>query len=509
VALDPKLSDARVQMAVALAALNRLPEAGQAYQQALLLNPDQPEVLSRFALVLSRLDLPDAALTCHHRAIELRPDNAELHLALASSLMHHRDTPAAIAALRQALALNPTCAEAWQRLGTCLSTTGDFDQAGAAFRQALALDADDIEASRGLAAINQPASPQPSGIPLGDAAAGAEPAEVARLTAILAQSDLPSEQRIAAGFAAAERLDRQDRYDEAFACVATANALARAQDEASGQAFAIGPLRRQVNEAIAHCTPDFFAHTRGWGNPSALPVLVVGMPRSGTTLVEQIAASHAAVVGAGELLDLNQAARLLMLANPGRAVADWDAVAARSHADAYVARLAALGGDAARVVDKMPDNVLVLGIAAALLPRARVILCRRDLRDVCLSCHFQHFAEGQPFSHDLIDCAHRALEVERLMVHWRAVLPVPVLEMRYEALVGDPESEIRRLIDFLGLPWDPACLDFHRTARPILTASGWQVRQPLYATSVGRWRHYARHLGPLLATLAGKTAQKA
>jgi hypothetical protein len=153
------------------------------------------------------------------------------------------------------------------------------------------------------------------------------------------------------------------------------------------------------------------------------------------------------------------------------------------------------------VIDKMPDNVLWLGVIASLFPNARIVICRRDLRDVCLSCYFQNFVAGLPWSNDLADCAIRAVETERLIQHWLAVLPVPVLELQYEAMVADPEGQSRRLIDFLGLPWDPACLAFHKTERQVLTASLWQVRQPLYTSSVGRWRHYRRHLGPLLKRL--------
>ena len=486
-ALDARLVDAPVQMAAALAALGRPVEAGNAYQVALRLDPDQPAVLARFGQVLSVLGHDEAALTCHRRALALQPDDPQLQLALARSLMHRFDTAAAIAPLRRATELAPDLVEAWQRLGTCLSASGAFVAAGDAYRRALTLDPVNAESLRGLAAIDQPAG---------------DPADLDRLRALLAREDVPAEQRIAAGFAAGERLDRLDRYDEAFPCFAIANALVRARRQAEGAGFDAAQLHQQVDDLIAHCSAAFLANATSWGTASELPVLVVGMPRSGTTLVEQILASHAAVAGAGELPDLNLAARAMMLENPRRRLAAWDPASARRHAAAYLEKLAALGGRVSRVVDKMPDNVFVLGIAAAMLPDARFILCRRDLRDVCLSCFFQHFVEGNEFSNDLADCGRRAVEVDRLMTHWERVLAGPrVMTVRYEALVADVETEARRLSAFLGLPWDPACLQFHRTARPVLTASSWQVRQQVYGTSVGRWRHYARNLGPLLETL--------
>lgn len=492
-ALDSALFDAPVQMAVALSALERPVEAATAYQQALRIDPDQPAVLARFGQVLSILGHNEAALTCHRRALALRPDDATLHLALARSLMHQMDTAGAIVPLRQATRLAPDNAEAWRQLGTCLSSVGAFADAGDALRRAMALAPDDPEVLRSLAFIDQPAN---------------DPRELDRLHAMLRRTDLPAKQRIAAGFAAGERLDRLDRYDEAFPCFAVANALVREQRIAAGVRFDAMAVRRLVDETIEHCTSAFLDAAAAWGTASELPVLVVGMQRSGTTLVEQILASHPAVVGAGELLDLQVAARQTMHANPGRALAQWDAASARQHGATYLAHLATLGGGAARVVDKMPDNVFVLGIAAALLPGMRIILCQRDPRDVCLSCYFQNFVEGHAFANDLADCAHQALEVGRLIAHWQATLPARMtLTVRYEAIVADLEAEARRMVDFLGLPWDPACLAFHRTERQVLTASSWQVRQPIYRSSVGRWRHYQRHLGAMLQILdaAGAT----
>jgi hypothetical protein len=150
----------------------------------------------------------------------------------------------------------------------------------------------------------------------------------------------------------------------------------------------------------------------------------------------------------------------------------------------------------------MPDNIFFLWLIAALFPSARIIRCRRDLRDVCLSCYFHHFTEGHLYTYDLADCGARASAIDRLATHSLRVLPLEILAIDYEKLVWDLEDESRRLIEFLGLEWEPACLDFHRTERPVLTASAWQVRQPVYRRSVGRWRWYERHLGPLLDLFA-------
>jgi hypothetical protein len=235
-------------------------------------------------------------------------------------------------------------------------------------------------------------------------------------------------------------------------------------------------------------------------------VFIVGMPRSGTTLTEQIVASHPRAFGAGERRDIGHIGSALERETGSPDPAAWPPAALRHQAELQLDRLRALAGNAERVTDKMPDNILWLGMIAVLFPRARIVLCRRDLRDVCLSCHFQSFNHGLAWSNDVEDCAFRATQVERLVRHWRLVLPMPMLELSYEALVDDLEGESRRLIDFIGLEWDPACLAFHTTERPVLTASLWQVRQPLYASSVGRWQNYRQHLGPLIAALGDEVA---
>jgi hypothetical protein len=298
-------------------------------------------------------------------------------------------------------------------------------------------------------------------------------------------------------------LDRAGAYDAAFAAFDAANRLIRAQWQESGQAFNPAAMRRYVDWAIESFSPELFAATRDWGDPSELPVFIVGMPRSGTSLTEQIAASHPQVFGAGERKDISDVVRDLNGGERHLPPLSWSREAVRGAALAQIERLRERGGDAVRVIDKMPDNARLLGQIAMLLPRARIIVCRRDPRDVCLSCHFQQFADGLSWSTDQTELAERTRQIDRLLAHWLCVVPNPILEVHYEALVGNLEAESRRLIDFLGLEWDPACLAFHETERPVMTASVWQVRQPLYSSSVGRWRNYRRHLGPLLQGLRG------
>jgi len=223
-------------------------------------------------------------------------------------------------------------------------------------------------------------------------------------------------------------------------------------------------------------------------------VFIVGMPRSGTSLVEQIASSHPEVFGAGELRDIGNIAVALSATrgHPGPI---------KAAGGKQLERLRLLGGAAKRVSDKMPSNVERLGLIATLFPTARIIFCRRDARDTCLSCFFQEFIAGNLFSLDLGNCGVHHVQTDRLIEHWLKVLPLRMLVVQYEELVGNLEVQSRRIIDFLDLEWDAKCLDFYRTERTVQTISSWQVRQPIYRQSVGRWRKYQRHLGPLFEAL--------
>jgi hypothetical protein len=248
--------------------------------------------------------------------------------------------------------------------------------------------------------------------------------------------------------------------------------------------------------------PEMLNRLSGLGDPSELPIFVVGMPRSGTTLVEQILASHPAVHGAGELtLFEGIAASVCGGSYPGstESLTPQHIVAAGYD---YVQRVAALAPEAGRIVDKLPGNFLYAGLIHLALPNARIVHCRRDPVDTCLSCYTKIFDGARNCTYDLRELGRYYRHYERLMDHWRNLLPPDrFFEIGYEAIVADLEGEARRLLDSCGLSWNPACLSFHRTRRPVKTASAAQVRQPLYPSSVGRWHRHARHLEPLLAAL--------
>jgi tetratricopeptide (TPR) repeat protein len=489
VALDPHSLEAHMALATALAMAQQHADAADEWQEALALLPDDPDLRMGLAQALAELERFGEALElCQETDLRV-PGHPRVRFVLA--FVHMRAGNAATAAeiCRQELERHPDWLPLWLMLANAEAMQGRFDAAAEAYRGALAQNPESADALNGLVFIGQSL----------DSAVSQQAART-----VLDDVSRRATDRIASGFALGRDLDRSGAYEEAFAAYAAANALMRAEHGRRGFAFDREKFQGIVDTLIAYTTAPVFQATAGWGDPSDLPVFVVGMPRSGTTLVEQIMASHPQVFGGGERKDILTIALALGEGQALRPAHTWDRGALRLETRAHIQQLRALGGDALRFIDKLPDNVLSLGQIAVLFPNARVVVCRRDLRDVGLSCFFQYFHDDTlSWSDDLADIGFRAAQVERLVAHWRTVLPLRMIEIQYETLVGNLERESRRLIDFLGLDWDPACLAFHETQRTVQTASQWQVRQPLYDSSVGRWRHYRPHLGPLLTALAG------
>ncbi len=486
VALAPASYDAHAYLGLALENLKDYPAAAAAYQAALDLQPHRVTMQVTLGSVLSELGRYEPAIALFRRAVAAAPNEVPPHVGLGLALQRAEDIAASIVTFRQALALAPDRADIWRIQGGNFDAIGQFDQSAFCYNRSLELEPGSAEARHSLAKIGR----------LSNASA-----EISRLTAVLADALTPTWERIAAGFALGTQLDKDGVYGNAFAAFRTANDLAREYHAERGDVFDAGALCRDVDSHIAGFSQAALAVARLGGNASEQPVFIVGMPRSGTTLVEQIAASHSRVHGLGETMDMHGIITRLGKRQPGIHPVHWDKDAIGREAAAHLKRVQGIAGDTDRIIDKLPDNILALAHIAMLFPRARVIICRRDPRDVCLSCYFQQFNDPTPWSLDLFDCGVRAREIARLMAFWVALRPLRILEVHYEQLVGDLEGQSRRIIEFLGLDWDPACLDFHKTERKVMSASQWQVRQPLYASSVGRWRHYRAHLGPLLEGL--------
>ncbi len=488
VRLQPNFALAFINLGRAYRSANRYEEALAAFRHAEQFNPDDADMHANTAVVLAEMGRFDEALAAHARLAALEPDDAITYETRGEIFMLQKDVAAAVDQFRRAAALDPNLDSALNRLGLALQAQGKFDEAAKCFRHILELCPN---ADVGLVYGNL----------FNTGRICAEQKDIERLTAAIDDPNMSAFNRVGAGFALAKMLEEAGRFDEAFARCAQANSLDQQFQTSAGQRYEPEIVRRHIDEMIEFFTPEFFQQRREWGERSDLPVFIVGMPRSGTTLVHQIAASHSQVHGAGELNVFAELVKNRGGTDLKSASLAWGRAAIKREADRHLQYLRSLSGTALRIVDKMPNNIHRLDLIFQLYPAARVIFCRREARDNCLSCYFQRFSAGNLFSCDLAHCGHEFLVTERLTAHWLGVLPMRMLEVQYEDLVADLEGQSRRLIDFLGLPWDPACLDFHRAETTVLTASAWQVRQPIYQSSVGRWHHYERHLGPLLEVL--------
>jgi hypothetical protein len=459
-------------------------------QQALRLCPDLAEAHDQLGLTLTEQGKLDEAVASYQEALRREPHAVATlsHLGLLFELLGQPEEGQRL--FERALALDPDDYQVQTHYGTSLVDQGLLDEAQAHFLKALDVRSDFSPAYFALAR---------------DSKYSFTDADMARVRELLNRDFLPLRDGINLHFALARVLDRARAFDEAFWHCDRGNACKRQLLHLQGNTFQSAAHARFVDHLIATFDGDYFQRVQGFGSTSPLPVFIIGMPRSGTSLVEQILASHPAVYGTGEIRNLKQfvaelPAALGSAADYPECLAGLDLPSSRGLAERYLQGLRSLAKDKQRITDKVPMNFHQLGLMATLWPRATIIHCRRDPRDVCWSCYFQNFREVH-FACDLPKLAAYHQQYERLMAHWKNTLPVRILDVCYEELVDDLERISRDLVVFCGLPWDDACLRFHETRRTVRTSSNLQVRRPVYKSSVGYWKNYEPHLGPLLKAL--------
>lgn len=499
-------------------------QAVSCYRQGLRLDPRRADAVNSLGNTLHLLERTAEAIACYRSACELLPDSPQVHYNLGTALYQAGQMNEAMEQLNQTIALDPRYAEAYAGLGVALQATGDLEGAQAALYRAIDLKPAYPEAQRFLGLVMKD---------LGDIAGAVEKftailrenpndaftryllsrykrytaADEGEISSILSQLSDPTltpDNAVFLHFALGKIFDDCKKHDKAFHHYQLANRLKRSTFETGkiSTGIELGRIRRAF-------TPQLFSRLRAAGNPSRIPVFIVGMPRSGTTLVEQICASHSGVHGAGELKLIRFLKEKLPSLGSGKTpypecLAMADTQAMQCLGEEYLAGLPGnLPKNISRITDKMPTNFIDLGLIHILFPGARIIHCRRDPRDTCLSNYFQYFEEGNECSYDLEDLALYYRKYRELMAFWRVILPAgSILEMDYEELVGNFAAQSRKLIDFLGLNWEESCLDFFKTKRMVHTASDWQVRQPIYTKSLHRWQNYEPYLQPLLQGLA-------
>lgn len=488
--LNPASAVACNNLGEALQEEGALGEAISWYRRALQLDSRAARFHSNLAAALAEQERYDGALASCEAALKLDPNDAKAHLCIGWVLHERAQFSQAAEEMRQAIRLRPGFVAAHCALGSMLEELGDFKAAEASFREALRLVPDHAGALGQLATLLRNRLPQ---------------AEQELMQRLLAESDVLPGKAATLHFGLAQVLDAEGKYAQAAAHLEKGNALRKAGRERQGMSYDPKEHTQLVDGLIAAFSPEFFGRTRAFGLESERLVFIVGLPRSSTTLTEQILASHAQVFGAGELSLLREDFEALpeVLASqaaPVACVGQLTRDSAQKLSRRHLNQLLTLNASAPRVADKMPDNYLYLGLAAVLFPRARFIHCRRDLRDVAVSCWMTNFGQIR-WANDFEHIATRFHEYKRIMAYWRKVLPVPMMEVDYEETVADLEGVARKLVSWVGLEWDPACLTFHQISRPVGTASLAQVRQPINTRSVQRWKHYEKELAPLFERL--------
>jgi len=463
----------------ALRELGRLDAAAQSYRRALEIEPDSAEAHCNLGTVLLDLGAWEAATESYRRALEIKPDYARAYNHLGNALRLLNRTHEAEAAYRRGLELDPGTCETLASLADLQADRGSFAEAEALYRRVIEINPDFPRAWAGIAGLRK--------MTAGDADWFAQTERIA------AQGLMPREE-VQLRYALGKYCDDVREFDQAFHHYRRANELTKTYRPAHER----GQLTHKFDSLMEFFDRDWLREA-GNGTDSERPVFIVGMPRSGTSLAEQILASHPAVFGAGELPFWNagsqQVGAAALRGEPAHA-------ASTALAAGYLQLLEERSPKALRVTDKMPGNFAYLGLIHGALPNARFIHMRRHPADTCLSIYFQNFHLVHTYTNDLGDLAHYYGEYLRIMQHWRALLPPDaILEVPYEALIEDPEAWSRKMVEFIGLPWDAACLDFHRTERNVSTFSRWQVRQKISKASVERWRHYAQYVGPLMPLL--------
>jgi tetratricopeptide (TPR) repeat protein len=485
--LLPGTAEVHCNLGTAFTIQNRLDEAEASYRRALEINPNFVNALSNLGYILVKLGRFEEAEAICQRALEINPSSNDSHVNLGVALYKQNRIDEAEASYLRALKIKPDVANTHSNLGNILAQQGRLEEAEASYQRALKIKPDFVEVRFSLAQIKKGAADDES---------------MAALIAIeKAANDaipLSNEKAMLLNFALGKCYDDICDYEKAFPHFLEGCKLKRVtfdyDPDQTTRYFA--SIMRVFNQTTME-------RLHGAGDSSYRPIFVLGMPRSGTTLIEQIISSHPEVHGAGELPDLMAIAQCeimgatfpdnLLLADQTR-LSVWGAE--------YVTRLQRHAPNARHITDKMPINFAAIGLIHLMLPNARIIHINRNPIDTCLSCLFTLFKHGHEYTYDLMELGRYYVDYAHLMEHWRKLLPSGAfLNVQYEDIVVNQEVQSRRIMEYCGLEWNDAYLDFHKNKRPIHTASMAQVRQPMYKTSVERWRSYEKFLGSLVDVL--------
>ncbi len=548
--LKPANAEAHSNLAVALEMQGRIEEAKKACGRAIQINPDYPEALINLGNLYVRSGDYVSGVEAYVKAIQQAPENPTARANLSVALLRLEESDEALLQAQEAVDLSPDYVEALNALGNALSAKGDYVQAEDVFRKAYVIQPAHREAGMNLAAtlhksgrsddaittyqqildINSGLAEAENGLGVVLLALGKtddattafrraikiRPAladawynlassdhdlsdeEVKDIQNLLEKSDISAQQRISLNFALAERADRKRDTDASMFHLNAGNNMRRNALSRNEIVFDGDQLDRDVANISRTFSTSLLTRLQSLGNNSEVPVFLCGMPRSGTTLVEQIITSHPQAGSVGEMAVVAD----LLEDYPGEII-NLSKNRIEGLCQRVLERLTIGTGQLQRVIDKSPFGFFHIGLMQVLFPNARVVHCQRNPMDVGLSCYAQNFIANHPWSTDLTDIGRYIRAESRMMEHWKSVLSLPLLDVSYEDIIADQEGQSRRIIEFLGLGWDDACLRFHDNGKTVLTASNWQVRKPLYSRSVGKAEGYGDHLKALREGLSG------
>jgi tetratricopeptide (TPR) repeat protein len=481
VTIAPNFVAAHCNLGFALLGLKQYAQARCYLEKTLHLKPDYAQAFYGMAkILLNQYDF-SAVEQYLKNAIAINPHQVEFYQLLAESYLAQAKTQQAMAYLDQALLIDPAHININISKGSILMEMGEIEEAEAYFLKVAAHPRVDnrILAHYSLVQLRKIKPDSPS---------------LSALLAIAANCDEVSSDKLAyLYFALGKCYDDLGEWSKAFRYFTQGCNLKRSQ------LSYVSAEQSKFSQKLINCfTQDTLEYLQGYANPSTVPIFIVGMPRSGSTLVEQILARHPQVYGAGELTYLSD-----LISVPLSHIKQIAPDKLGAITEQYLAALQRIAPHAKHITDKMPQNFTAVGFIHALFPNAKIIHIKRNPLDTCLSCYTKLFSKGQEYSYDLAELGQYYQDYKHIMAHWRRILPANAwLEIEYEAIIANLETEAKRLIAYCGLDWDPVCLAFYQGRRHVRTASFMQVRQPIYSSSVNRWRRFEKELKPLISALA-------
>jgi len=483
--IDPKHQGAYNGLGNALASQGEMDKAVTAYRKAIEINPNHKHAHNGLGNVLSDMGDLDEAIASYRKAIEIDPGHKEAYNGLGNALSNLGEIENAIAAYRKAIEIDPWHKQACKGLGNALSDYGEIDEAITVYRRSIEINPEHTEAYRSLSK-NKKFSEYDD--------------DIRAMESLYENENNSDEQKMHLAFGLGKAYEDLGEYEKSMQFILRATRLKRASID-----YSISEEEELFSNIKATFSSDFFSDRKGMGNPDRTPIFILGMPRSGTSLVEQILASHPDVFGAGELNDLSNSTRNFGTSGSARefpaGIVDLDSSALVELGNEYIARIRKHSLNSKHITDKMPQNFLYIGLIKAILPNAKIINCTREPMDNCLSLFKNYFNTAHHYSYDMTELGQYYNLYLDLIAYWSSTLPGFVYDQSYERLVADQENQIRRLLDYCNLPWTVACLEFHKTRRKVRTASNAQVRRPIYKDSVKLWERYEKQLEPLRSAI--------